>query len=560
MANNYRNPWGKGKKGNWEGPWSDGSKEFTAEMQLELNHKFGSDSVFWISYQDLLRKYQHFDRTRLFMDSPDWRITQKWVSAEVPWKPRFEQKFRIVLTTESSVVLVLSQLDDRFFEGLQGQYTFRLQFRLHEVGSLDENDYIVRSHGNYLMERSVVTELKSLPAGTYSVFVMVVADRDTFTPSVEDVVKAQTRRRIDNDKLAQVGKSYDIAHSKGSAYAKSKEATRKAFDKVRARETRIATRKKNWEMRHLSREIMRKQDVKNQEKRKRKETKDSAQAKEKQDKAPKDQAIQTEEVKDVVLQTEDKSVQTEDQAPSTTEPAETILPPNSEINILKDTDKAVQTDDLSSASGSEASSTPKTPNSSTVAGWSPPVRVSIRGPPPPPSGTPRHYPGARPDYAGARPGSERRHYSRGPPPPPPRQQQYIESDGESSASPISDFDDMYSDDDPTLKPRPVNNPTPPGVKPKGNDSDDEDEADPWNAVCIVGFRVYSKDEGLELMIYDETLENKGGGVELVVEKKKASVEGELVVGQKKEDEVNVQAVTGGENSEKQGEVAVPVQS
>ena len=75
IANIYRNPWGKGKKGNWEGAWSDGSKELSPELQIELNHKSGSDSVFWISYQDLLRKYQHFDRTRLFMDCPDWRIT-----------------------------------------------------------------------------------------------------------------------------------------------------------------------------------------------------------------------------------------------------------------------------------------------------------------------------------------------------------------------------------------------------------------------------------------------------------------------------------------------------
>ena len=116
MTNDFRNPWGKGKKGNWEGPWSDGSKEFTPDAQKELNHKFGSDSVFWISYEDLLRKYQHFDRTRLFMDAPDWRVTQKWISVEVPWKAEFEQKFRIVLKKESPVVLVLSQLDDRYFD------------------------------------------------------------------------------------------------------------------------------------------------------------------------------------------------------------------------------------------------------------------------------------------------------------------------------------------------------------------------------------------------------------------------------------------------------------
>lgn len=55
-----RNPWADIRKGIWEGPWSDGSKEWTKEIQ-ELGHKFGSDSVFWISYQDLMRKYSHLE-------------------------------------------------------------------------------------------------------------------------------------------------------------------------------------------------------------------------------------------------------------------------------------------------------------------------------------------------------------------------------------------------------------------------------------------------------------------------------------------------------------------
>lgn len=144
-----RNPWGNARSGNWHGAWSDGSKEFTPEIQQELNHKFGTDSVFWISYADLLRKYLHLDRTRLFMDCPDWRITQKWISVDVPWKAQYSQKFKITLKKESPIVIVLSQLDDRYFEGLHGQYQFYVQFRVHEVGSPDENDFIVRSHGNY---------------------------------------------------------------------------------------------------------------------------------------------------------------------------------------------------------------------------------------------------------------------------------------------------------------------------------------------------------------------------------------------------------------------------
>lgn len=504
-----RNPWGKGKKGNWEGPWSDGSKEFTPEAQRELNHKFGNDSVFWISYEDLLRKYQHFDRTRLFMDCPDWRITQKWLSVEVPWKPEFEQKFKIVLKKESPVVLVLSQLDDRYFEGLQGQYTFRLQFRLHEVNSPGEDDYIVRSHGNYLMERSVVTELKSLKAGTYTVFVMVVADRNTNRPAVEDVVKSQTRRRIDNEKLAQVGMSYDIAHNKGATYMASKAAARKAHDKAKARESRIATRRKNWERRQLSREIVRKQDKKNREKREQKEVKDAAEAKTKEEKGPKDKAIQTEDVKEVTLETEDKGIQTEDRTASSAESDKTAIPPA--LDTANETDKGVQTDYFSA---SESADTPETPKSSSVAGSTSPAtripRMYPGGPPPPPP------PAYRPGRKGSVPG-----YPRGA----SRNQQYVITDGESSASPISDFDDMYSDDDPTLKPRTINT-TGALPKSKGKDSDDEDGPEPWNAVCIVGFRVYSKDEHLEVRISEEgddedekadTLEPEDEGSEADVE-------------------------------------------
>ncbi|KAH7348683.1 hypothetical protein BKA65DRAFT_477076 [Rhexocercosporidium sp. MPI-PUGE-AT-0058] len=526
-----RNPWGKGKKGNWEGAWSDGSKEFTPEIQIELDHKFGSDSVFWISYQDLLRKYQHFDRTRLFMDCPDWRITQKWMSVEVPWKAEFEQKFRIVLKKESPVVLVLSQLDDRFFEGLQGQYTFRLQFRLHEVDSLGENDYIVRSHGNYLMERSVVTELKGLPAGTYAVFIMVVADRDTHNPSVEDVVKAQCRRRVDNDKLAQVGTSYDIAHSKGAAHSHSKELTRKAHDKAKAREARIATRKKNWEKRHLSREIVRKQDKKNREKRNRKEAKDDIAVKAMEEKEPKDKSVQTEDVKEVTFENDDKSVQTEDLAVSKSERDQTVAPTEAEAQPPKDTDKGVQTEETCGASVTdESQGTPETPKSSTVAG-SPPQLVRVPslhpGPPPPPPPFTRE----------GKDSTDHRNYSRSM----AQRQQYITSEGESSASPISDFEDMYSDDEPTLKPRPVSNTAPPGTKPRSSNSDDEDETDPWNAVCIVGFRVYSKDEGLELLIWDESLDEMARKVERVAKREEdagadADVEDAGEEGQGKEGE------------------------
>ena len=46
------NPWGKQE---FNGAWSDGSKEWTAEAMMELKHTFGDDGLFWISYKDFLQ-------------------------------------------------------------------------------------------------------------------------------------------------------------------------------------------------------------------------------------------------------------------------------------------------------------------------------------------------------------------------------------------------------------------------------------------------------------------------------------------------------------------------
>ena len=99
-----RNPWAHLRKGIWEGAWSDGSKEWTPEIQQELGHQFGNDSVFWISLEDFMRKYSHLDRTRLFRE-PDWRCSQSWINVNVPWMACYRDRFRVVLTKESPVVV-----------------------------------------------------------------------------------------------------------------------------------------------------------------------------------------------------------------------------------------------------------------------------------------------------------------------------------------------------------------------------------------------------------------------------------------------------------------------
>lgn len=169
-----------------------------------------------MSYEDLLRKYQRLDRTRIF--GPDWRITQQWTSLHVPWSADYHQtRFSVNVTRSTPVVIVFSQLDKTYFAGLQGQYNFKLQFRVQKVG--DEEDYIVRSNVDYYMTRSVSTDI-TLEAGSYFVLMKITAIR-VGGPTVDDVISNHAENM--RDKLIQVGLSYDIAHAKGVIVETEKE-------------------------------------------------------------------------------------------------------------------------------------------------------------------------------------------------------------------------------------------------------------------------------------------------------------------------------------------------
>lgn len=235
-----RNPWGKKE---WHGAWGDGSEQWTPEWMELLGHKFGNDGFFWICYADLLRKYQHFDRTRLF--GPEWIITQQWTTLNVPWSADYHSaKFIMNVTQAGPVVIVLSQLDTRYFKGLAGEYSFVLKFRVQKEG---EGDYIVRSQSSHLMGRSVNAEI-DLEPGRYHVLMKVTAFRDEEVESTEEIVRrlASSRR----EKLVQVGLSYDLAHAKGLVAETDQERyeneRRKAAERRKIRDETKRRLQKEW--------------------------------------------------------------------------------------------------------------------------------------------------------------------------------------------------------------------------------------------------------------------------------------------------------------------------
>ncbi|KAK1968802.1 calpain family cysteine protease [Colletotrichum sublineola] len=498
-----RNPWGKIRKGVWEGAWSDGSKEWTMEVQEELGHHFGNDSVFWINYDDFLRKYQHIDRTRLFRD-PAWRCAQRWIGVDVPWKSQFHEKFQIKLTKDGPLCLVLSQLDNRYFKGLQGQYVFRIHFRIHERGRPGAEDYIVRSHGNYLMDRSVSIELPDMPAGEYSIFMSVTGERDTNLPSVEDVVKRECRKRVENDKLVQVGSAYDLAHSKGAAHLEEVARLRKIKEQQRASESRQKERRKLWERRHLNREITKKQTQKNNEKRDRKRAKAKeaamkmAEEAKKEDEVAKKKAEEEEEAK--------KDTDAKNKAEAGMEKEEETKTTDAE----KTNDQAVQTDavqevpkeakpDQNVAGSSEENEKPKEEtNDKPVSDNNP--KDAVEG-----DSKTESKDEPKKDVA------DEKSVAKPAPAPEPAPKVEYDSADDSSDSPIEDWEELYSDDDMVRKPR-LTPSGPPKTREERYESEEEGLPDPWNAVCIVGIRVYSMDEDLEVRVVMEGGELPEGGM------------------------------------------------
>jgi hypothetical protein len=204
----------------------------------KLNHKFSDDGNFYISYEDLLRKYQVFDQTRIF--TAEWKVAQEWATLKVSWIIDYhDTKFQISLKDRTSVVIVFSQLDDRYFKGLQGQYRFELAFRVHKAG---DSAYIVRSQTSYCMNRSVSAELE-LDAGVYDILLKVKADRNSTVFAPQRVVRENCKNK--REKLVRIGMSYDMAHSKGQAEeTKEEKKSREAAEAKAAAKEKGAMREK----------------------------------------------------------------------------------------------------------------------------------------------------------------------------------------------------------------------------------------------------------------------------------------------------------------------------
>ncbi|OLL24391.1 Calpain-type cysteine protease ADL1, partial [Neolecta irregularis DAH-3] len=201
-----RNPWGNTE---WKGRWSDGSSQWTPEWMTTLGHRFGNDGVFWMEYSDFFLEFNVVDRTRLFDGT--WTIESHWMEVRPNFPATFDEfSFELTVTIDTEAVFVLSQLDRRYFSGLQGQWDYKLEFRILKKGS---DTYSSRASAPGFDYRSISTELP-LEAGTYIIYVRIDQRLRSGAASFLEVISRQDVRAI--GKLLRIAKNYEDGRKQAS--------------------------------------------------------------------------------------------------------------------------------------------------------------------------------------------------------------------------------------------------------------------------------------------------------------------------------------------------------
>ena len=236
----------------------DGSKMWTPQLMMKLDHTFGDDGIFWISYKDFLKEFPHINRVRLF--NKDWKVAQQWTCVDVPWTVDYlDTKFEITVTERGPLVVVLSQPDNRYFYGLAGRYFYSLHFRVYKEGS---DTYLFRSMHNSgngaVHTRSVSAELDDVEPGKYSVIFKVTAVRIVTATSAEAIDKYAVDRK---EKLLDVGRKFDYAQSKGNlrAFERNHERQRKLDDREQSKD--MSKRSREVKMKNRAKEKLRKKRI-----------------------------------------------------------------------------------------------------------------------------------------------------------------------------------------------------------------------------------------------------------------------------------------------------------
>lgn len=134
------------------------------------------------------------------------------------------------------MVIVLGQLDRRYFNGLDDNYKFRLKFRISQP---DTEDLLVESRPCHRHERSVAIEI-GLEAGNYDVDLGITALKNPNARSLNDIVQENIGYK--RSALFAAAFSHDLAHTKAYGWLDLQEKRHKRWLEKQAERQRGATR------------------------------------------------------------------------------------------------------------------------------------------------------------------------------------------------------------------------------------------------------------------------------------------------------------------------------
>ncbi|KAL6920406.1 hypothetical protein ACHAPO_000734 [Fusarium lateritium] len=485
-----RNPWGQRSEagqGEWHGPWSDGSKEWTPYMIKKLKHEFGDDGVFWMSFNDMLDNFKWMYRTRLFDER--WTVAQQWLSVSISWLTGYlKKKFVIEVKEEGMVVIVLSQLDERYFTDLKGQYEFALSFL---IKSSESNNTICAVRPVHQWDRRSINCEVELEPGTYEVIPKIMAERLVWRPRVEKMVK----RAADENpkKLRQIGLQYDLAHAKGGildedeALRKKREAEKKK--KLKGKEQEVKKKQMTEAMARMEEAMVAMRNEYNQYLNERENEKDK-EKEEEEETAEKNEEKKNDdepEPKEPVVETKNKA----DQAPPGFWPEDS--PSKGDLDVSKHSETSVdpRKDSSSSHDTKEATEEKKM-----IPFRTPSPRGNRRGIPPPP--IPYQYQYQYQDQSPLR--NDRRMtitdysmdtYPVFTPPTEPTSESDLDSSASGSGSDTASDDNNSSSSDSD------------GMSLYPRRRFRHHKKQPWNAVCVIGLRVYAQHAGIKVRLADQ---------------------------------------------------------
>lgn len=325
------------------------------------------------------------------------------------------------------------------------------------------------------MRRSVSVDLE-LEAGTYSVLMKITAERWSIKPNPEQVIRDSCRNR--QAKLIQIGLAYDLAHAKGQIkesdaekqLRKEREELKKAAAKKQRRKEFREQKFKEWQI-HAKQKSRDKRHAKRKEEYRRKRAESAkATAATEGSVSGESHPLHTDPAVETTAAIGSSNTEQE-RAPAND--VQTKAPESeSEARALPsppaDTQAAAEVDTTNGPLIEEGTAEELSQKFQSALQSMPSVLINGTSSLPPAPAPPSTA--APPSLAGQPP---------------------LDSDYESDASFNSSID---SDLD--FPPSPIIAPV--DVLADADDDDDDDENlefenDPWNAICVVGLRVYSKD-------------------------------------------------------------------